>query len=273
MIVDSDHVVLPVGVTVVGGHVEDVVRGCHWPLNDTGDFVLARVGTRVDEVVRDLADAYSLPLEVARRDVLQFIWTLNALAIVNIGHDGSRLRRWVDWLVLATRLIPAASLPAPVTSRRALETGTTLRAVASALRASGSRVLTVASAVAIVLLPLAAALGGRGGEALVVVAIGVGTGLGVGLHEAGHVVTLHGVPSALVLRGRRTFVLHAPLGTCRRSLVALSGPAATVAVGLALIVAGNLLVSPLLVILGLPLAAHAFSLSALGGDGRIACGI
>lgn len=273
MIVDSDHVVLPEGVSVGGGHVEDIVRGCRWPLNETGGFVLGRAGARLDAVVREFADTYCLPLEVARRDVLQFTWTLNELAIVNIGHDGSRLRRWADWLALAARLIPAATLPAPVTVRRALDTATVSGAAASVFRASGSRVLSVSSAAAISLLPLALALDGRGAAAFVALGLGAGTGIGVGLHEAGHVVTLRGVPSALVLHGRRTFVLHAPLGAGRRSLVAFSGPATTVAVGLALIILGNLLVVPLLGMLGLPLVAHAVSLSALGGDGRTACGI
>jgi hypothetical protein len=272
MIVDSDRVVLPEGVSVGADHLEDVVRGCRWQLNNTGSFVLGRGGKQLDVVVRELADAHCLRLEVARRDVLQFIWMLNALAVVNIVHDGSRLRRWTDWLVLAARLIPAGALPAPVTTRRALDTGTMPRAVASVVRAAGPRVLSVSSAAAIVLLPLAAAFGGLG-SAVVGIGLGAGTGIGLGLHEAGHVVTLRGVPSALVLRGRRTFVLHAPVGEARRSLVAFSGPAITVAFGLVLVAAGHLLVSPLLVILGLPLIAHAVSLSALGGDGRSACGI
>jgi hypothetical protein len=273
VIVDSDHVVLPAGISVGGGHVEDIVRGCRWPLNDTGGFVLGRAGMRIDAVVRELADTYCLPLEVARRDVLQFAWALNALAIVNIGHDSSRLRRWIDWLALATRLIPAATLPAPVTVRRALDTGTVPAAVASVFRATGSRILSASSSAAIALLPLAIALGERGGAAFVALGLCAGTGIGVGLHEAGHVVTLHGVPSALVLCGRRTFVLHAPIGAGRRSLVAISGPTTAVAVGLALVITGGALVSPALVILGLPLVAHAVSLSALGGDGRAACGI
>ena len=235
MIVDSDHVVLPEGVSVGGGHVEDIVRGCRWPLNDTGGFVLGRVGTQIDVVVRELADAYCLPLEVARRDVLQFTWTLNALAIVNIVHDGSRLRRWMDWLVLAARLIPAAGASCPGHHSTGARHGNHARAVASVVRAvrvhvcSRSRVRPRSS-----LLPLAVALGGLGGAASAL-GLGAGTGIGVGLHEAGHVVTLRGVPSALVLRGRRTFVLHAPVGAGRRSLVAISGPATTVAVGLALV--------------------------------------
>ncbi len=232
MIADNDRVVLPEGVSVGVGYLEDVVRGCCWPLNDTGGFVLGRLGTQLRAVVQDLADTYSLPLEVARRDVLQFIWMLNAVAVVNIVQDGSRLRRWRDWLALTVRLLPAAALPAPVTTRRALDTRTVPRAVASVLRASASRVLSVSSAAATALLPLVAVLGGGGTTAVVSLGLAAGTGVGVGLHEAGHVVTLRGVPSALVLRGRRTFVLHAPLGETRRSLVAFSGPATAVAFGL-----------------------------------------
>ena len=273
MIVDTDRVEIPTGVSIGVGCLEDIVRGRGWPLNNAGGFVLERVGTPLDVVARELAAACCIPTDVARHDVMQFIWALNALALVNIVHRGSRLRRWTDWLVLAARLIPAAALPAPVTRRRALDTETVSRAFASVLRASGSRVLSISSVSAIALLPLVASLGGRGSAFVVAVGLGVGTGLGVGLHEVGHAITLRGVPSALVLRGRRTFVLHGAVGEVRRSLVAVAGPGLAAAVGLVPVVAGNLLVSPLLVTLGLPFVAHAVSLSALGGDGRSACGI
>ncbi len=272
MIAGSDRVVLPDGVSVHAGQVEDTVRGCRWPLNDTGGFVLLRAGAQLDEVVRELAERYGITPDVARRDVLQFVWTLNALAVINIAHRGSRLGRGKEWLLLAGRLIPAATLPVPLTRRRALDTRTVPRAAASAFLAAGPRVLTISCAALVALLPLSVGLG-AGSAVFVALGLGAGTGVGVGLHEAGHAVTLRGIPSALVLRGRRTFVLHAPLGDARRSLVALAGPAITVVLGLALIAAGSLLVSPALVILGLPLIAHAVSLSVLGGDGRSACGI
>ena len=273
MIVESDRVDLPSGVSVDGGYVEDVVRGCSWPLNDSGAFVLGCVGTPLDAVVRDLAGTFSLPLDVARRDVLRFIWMLNSVALVNVVHGGSRLRRCSDWLGLAARLVPAGALPTPLARRRSLDTRSVPRALVSSLRAAGSRVIAVATGSTIALLPLSAALGGRGDAYALVLALGAGTGLGLGLHEAGHVVSLRGIPSALVLRGRRTFVLHAPLGSRRRSLVALAGPAGVVAVGLALVAGGAAIVAPSLVVFGLPLTSHALSLTVVGGDGRAACGI
>ena len=82
-----------------------------------------------------------------------------------------------------------------------------------------------------VALQLAAVAGAAGSVFLLAIALGAGTGIGLGLHEAGHVASLRGVPSALVLRGRRTFVLHAPVGERRRALVALCGPGVVVMVG------------------------------------------
>jgi hypothetical protein len=112
-----------------------------------------------------------------------------------------------------------------------------------------------------------------GGGVTVTFALGLGTGIGLGLHEGCHVASLRGVPSALVLRGRRTFVLHAPVGAGRRALVAVAGPVVVTLLGVALAGGGSVLASPCLVILGLPLAAHALALTVVGGDGRVACGI
>ena len=273
MIVDKDHVDLPSGVSMSNGHLEDVVRGRSWPLNESGAFVLGRAGRPLEAVVRELAEAFGLPLDVARLDVLRFVWALNALALVNVVQSGSRLRRSADWLGLAARLVPAGALPTPIARRHPLDTGGVPRAVVGSLRATGFRVVIIAAASTAALLPLAAAMGGQGDILALALALGAGTGIGVGLHEAGHVASLRGVPSALVLHGRRTFVLHAPLGPGRRSLVAISGPGVAVAAGLVLVVSGAAVVAPSLVILGLPLSAHALSLTVVGGDGRSACGI
>jgi len=273
MIADSDRVDLAWGVSLTDAQLADVVRGCSWPLNNSGVFILERVGRRLDVVVRELAEVFDVPLDVARFDVLQFIWTLNALALVNVVQSGSHLRRAADWLSLALRLAPAGALPTPITRRLPLDTGSALGGIASSLRASVSRVIGIAAASAIVLLPLAVIVGGSGRFGSLAVALGVATGIGVGLHEAGHVASLRGVPSALVLRGRRTFVLHAPVGPVRRSLVAVAGPAVVTATGLALVVLGAAGSEPSVVVIGLPFAAHALSLTVIGGDGRAACGI
>ena len=232
MIAETDRVDLPPGVSISGRQLADVVRGCSWPLNESGAFVLGRAGRPLGVVVRELAEAFDLQLDVARLDVLRFVWTLNAVALVNVVRSGSRLRRSADWLGLALRLVPAGAFPTPVSRRRPLDTGSVRRGVVSSFRASGSRVVAVATASTTLLLLLAAALGGGGSFLALAVALGACTGVGVGLHEAGHVASLRGVPSALVLHGRRTFVLHPPLGTSRRALVALCGPGTVVGIGL-----------------------------------------
>jgi len=273
VIAESDSVDLASGVSLSNAHLADVIRERSWPLNESGAFILERVGHRLDIIVRELAETFGVPLDVARFDVLQFIWTLNALALVNIIQSGSRLRRVTDWLGLAARLAPAGALPTPITRRSPLDTGSALRGAASSLRASISRVIAIAAASTLALLPLAAIVGGSGRFGSLALALGIATGTGVGLHEAGHVASLRGVPSALVLRGRRTFVLHAPLGPVRRSLVAVAGPAVAAAAGIALVAIGAAGSQPSIVILGLPLAAHALSLTVIAGDGRAACGI
>jgi hypothetical protein len=273
MIAESDRFDLASGVSLSSRHLADVVRGCSWPLNSSGAFVLERAGDRLDAVVNELAAAFDLPLDVARFDVLQFVWTLNAQALVNVRQGGTRIRRLADWLGLALRLAPAGSLPTAITRRRALDTGSTLGGFASSLRASISRVTAVAAAATVASLPVTSLIVGPGRAGTLAVALGIATGVGVGLHEAGHVAALRGVPSALVLRGRRTFVLHARLGPARRSFVAVAGPGVAVSAGLALVGLGAAVSEPSLVIPGLPLVAHAFSLTVIGGDGRAACGI
>lgn len=271
MIADTDTLAFAAGVTYRGDRLEDSVRGSAWPLNGSGAFVLARAGDPLGQIVRELAVAFALPAETARRDVLRFVWYLNALALVNIEREGSRVRRLVDWLQLAARLAPAGVVPGAVSRRHALDTESVPRAVASSLRAVLPRVIVITALSTIVAVQLAAALGTRG-IALSLV-LGVGTGVGLGLHEVAHVASLRSVPSALVVRGRRTYVLHAAVPPSRRAFVALAGPLVVVALGVALVLGGTVLAAPSLVILGCPFAAHALSLTVVGGDGRIACGV
>ena len=136
-----------------------------------------------------------------------------------------------------------------------------------------ARILAIAGGSTAALLPLAATMSGSSGVGSLALALGVATGLGVGLHEAGHVASLRGIPSALVTRGRRTYVLHAAVGPARRSLVAFAGPALSATTGLALVVVGASGAEPAIVCLGLPFAAHALSLTVIAGDGRAACGL
>ena len=267
MIAASDTVSLAPGVGLGQGALEDRVRGHAWPLNSSGAFVLARAGR---PVVRELAEAFSLPVEVARADVLHFVWLLNGLALVNVESQMSRPRRFTEWLQLAVRLAPAGTMPAPVARRRALDTRTARRAFVSSLAATLPRACLVASAATVLAVHFAVILGaGLVGPVL----IGLGTGLGLGLHEAAHAALLRGVPSALVIRGRRTYVLHAPVTPGRRAAVALGGPLAVSALGVGLVLGGIVAAAPALAAAGWPLAAHALALTVAGGDGRVACGL
>jgi len=269
MIADTDTLALAPGVVLQDGQLADVVRGDAWPLNGSGAFVLARTDRPVGQIVREIADAFSLPLETARGDVLRFAWYLNALALVNVERRGTRVRRLADWVVLAARLAPAGALPVAVARRRALDTRTVFRAVASSLTATLPRVVAVAVVSTALAMQFSVVVGALG--LVVPLVLGIATGVGLGLHEAAHVASLRGVPSALVTRGRRTYVLHAAVSPTRRSVVALAGPLTVAALGVALALGGAALGAPSLTIAGCPLAAHALSLTIVGGDGRIAC--
>ena len=73
--------------------------------------------------------------------------------------------------------------------------------------------------------------------------------------------------------GARTRVLHAAIAPSRRALVAVGGPLVVAALGLALVLGGELTTTPAATIAGCPLAAHALALTVVGGDGRVACGL
>jgi len=266
-----DTITLAPGVSVRAGRLEDRVRSESWPLNASAVFVLERAGRPLGETVSAFAKAFQLPFERAREDVLRFVWELNGLALVNVERSGSRIRRVREWLALAARLAPAGAVPAAVTRRRALDTRSTGRALVSCLVAVSSRVAAVAGIAAALTAQVAVAAGPSGlGAALVV---GASTGLGLGLHEAAHAALLHGVPSALVTRGRRTSVLHAAVPPTRRMIVAVGAPLGVALIGILAVGTGSFAALPLLVVAGCPLTAHALALTVVGGDGRVACGL
>ncbi len=271
MISDTDTLALPCGVALEGGRLSDTVRGTSWPLNGSGAFVLARSDRPVGETVNELAEAFSVPLETARRDVLGFLCTLNALALVNVERHETRLRQIAAWLQFASRLAPTGALPVALARRRPLDTRSVFLAVSSAIRASSARVSTIAVGATVVAIHVSVVGGAPALSAPL--ALGMATGVGLGLHEAAHVAALLGVPSALVTHGRRTRVIHAAVGASRRSIVALAGPLAVAALGVGLIIGGTALGMSTVTIAGCPFAAHALALTVVGGDGRAVCGV
>jgi hypothetical protein len=271
MIASSDALVLPGGVAVSGCILSDDVRGESWPLNETGAFVLEQAGRPLGETVGELARASGRSRDAVRRDVLRFVWSLNALALVNLRRSGSRRRRLLDWLGLVARLVPAGAWPASVTRRRPIDTSGGVRAVATCLVALLPRMLAVAGFGFLLAIPIALpATSEHVGTAALVASA---TALGLGLHEAAHAALLRGVPSALVTCGRHTYVLHRRLTARRRAAVALAGPLFVAGLGAVWVAAGSAAAAPWLTAGGCPLAAHAFALTVACGDGRAACGL
>jgi Coenzyme PQQ synthesis protein D (PqqD) len=271
MLGPGDRLVLAAGVRLTGVTLADDVRGSAWPLNATAAFVLEREGHALGEIAEDVAAAFALPADRARSDVLAFAWQLNRLTLANIERPRGRLRHLLAWVALALRLLPAAALPPAAARRRHLDTTTPARAVRSVVRAAWARSVTIGALTAIGVL----SIGLPAGTAAFLPALAAGAGMaaGVTLHEAAHAAALQGVPSALVVQGRRTYVLHAATGSVRRALVALAGPLAVCALGLLLMVAASIIASPALALAGGPLCAHATGLTLLGPDGRSACGL
>ena len=270
MIAATDTVALAPGVDVREELLRDAVRGHEWPLNRSGAFVLERSGRPLGEVAGELAEAFSLSASDARRDVLRFVWQLNHLALVNIERTASSLGQLVEWLSLAARLAPAGTVPAAVTRRRAIDTRSAAHALASTFKAVLPRVGVVATVATVLAVHVALIIGSG---LTVPLLVGLATGIGLGLHEAAHAALLRGVPSALVVRGARTRVLHAAVAPRRRIVVAVGGPLAVAALGLALVLGGVVATSPAAAIAGCPFAAHALALTVAGGDGRVACGL
>jgi hypothetical protein len=262
-LVDAIH--LPSGVRLDGSSLVDDARDARFPANDTALFVLRRTGQPLGSIAAELARRHDLDPERARDDVLRFALSLNALQLVNVVRGGSLMRWLTAWLRLVARLAPAGVLPPAIARRTDLDTSSPLRAAFGAVRALSRRAACLATAAALVAAPGQLTPGA--------LALALGVGLGLVVHEAGHAALLAGVSAALVVTGLRTYVLHRPLPPGRRSLVALAGPCAAAALGIALIGVAWLVGVPELALAGCAPAAHAIGLTAATADGRAACGL
>lgn len=271
MLEAADRIVLADGVALRGDRLEDDVCRTSWPVNAAGALVVVGDGDPLGEIAERVAAAYALPVERARADVLAFVWQLNRLGLANVDRPRGRARHAAAWLRLAVRLLPAGVLPPVTVRRRALDTSSTGRALVSVGRSLAGRCAALALGAAV----LGAHLGLAAGRPSLIAPAVIGTAVGGALaaHEAAHAVALLGVPSALVARGARVSVVHAPTGAVRRALVALAGPGAVAAGGVAVLAVAVALGSPDLAAAGAPAALHASALSVLASDGRTACGL
>lgn len=265
----DDTLLLPDGVSLVEGAVEDTARGERFAANAAAAIILEGSGSSLERAADRLARQWELPAERARQDVLQFAWQLNRLFLANVAP--ARVRRARGWARLAVRRLPTGSLPPLASSRRAVDTRSAPRAVLSAARGLAAPAILISTLVTLVAAHLALLAGSI--QLGLPVAIGSATGAAFVLHESGHAAALVGVPSALVLSGARAFVLHPPLPAGRRLFVALAGPAVTTTIGVGAVSIGEAVGIQAIVVAGIPLAAHALSVTMLGSDGRTACGL
>ncbi len=271
MLEPADRIVLAEGVTVCGESLVDGICRTSWPLNASAALVVGSDGHPLGEIAERVAAAYALSVERARADVLAFGWQLNRLGLANVERPRGRAHHAAAWLRLAMRLLPAGALPPLTVRRRALDTRSARRAVVSAGRGLARR-CTVLALVATALGAHVGVVAGRP-SLLVPVLVGIAVGAGLLAHEAAHAAALSGIPSALVVRGTRVSVVHAPTGAVRRVLVACAGPAAVSVAGAVLLALAVVLDSSGLVAAGLPAATHALALTVLASDGRTACGL
>lgn len=271
MLETADRVVLADGVALQGESLVDGVCRTSWPVNAAGALVVGGDGRPLGEIAERVAAAYALPVARARADVLAFVWQLNRLGLANVERPRGWARHAAAWLCLAVRLLPAGVLPPVTVRRRPLDTSSAARAVVSVSRALAGRSVALALGAAV----LGAHVGVVAGRPSLLApgVVGVAVGAGLVAHEAAHAVALLGVPSALVVRGTRISVVHAPTGAARRALVALAGPGVVAFAGVMALVIAGALDSPGLAAAGAPAALHAAALTVLASDGRTACGL
>jgi hypothetical protein len=266
MLGPEDALVLAPGVGVAGAALVDDVRGASYPVNETGLFVLERVGRPLEATVAELARHAGIDTERARADVLRFAFALNRELLANVAWGRSGPSRLWGWLRLAVRLVPTGMVPPSVARRSALDTSSAFRSTAGVVVALRVRCAAIGAG--------AAVLGALGRPTVAAVALAAGVVLGLAVHEIGHVAVLGGgVAAALVVCGLRTYVLHGPVGPARRRRVAAAGPAAAALLGVGAVTAAWLANAPGLAPAGGALAAHALGLTVATADGRAACGL
>ena len=259
MIVDrADLLVLPPGVEVRGLELHDRARAASWPLNESGAFVLSQSGSALGTIAARLAVSHALDPAEALRDVAAFAEGLNDRLLLNV-----LVRRRGSLALLALRLAALGLAPSAPARRLHVDSRSRLRAAATTARGLAGRAGRWAAAAGALGLPL-------GATPALAVAAGVGGALL--LHEAAHAAALSGVPCALVLQRGRTAILHPPLDR-GRDVVALAGPALTVAVGVLTLTAASVFAWEALVLMAAPFGANALGLTVATSDGRSACGL
>ena len=269
MLSPADVLVLPEGVRVDGNALVDEVRLESFALNAAGHDVVANDGRPLAGAVADLRSRWGLSQEQAERDVLAFAWVLNRVFLANVRRVGSPVRRLLDWLLLAARLLPLGIAPPVLNRRYALDTSSYWSSLQGTVAAVWRRCLGVCLGGLGASLPL---LVGASASAVVTwVVVGVAAGTAIASHEVGHALALRGIPAALVSSGLALSVLHAASSRRRAAVIGICGPALPSAIAVLVttlaLPAGSLSAG----MASCPFAAHALTATLAGRDGRSAC--
>lgn len=250
MIRPEDVVRLPAGVRLTERGLEDDVRGAVYPLNASARLVLEHAGLTIGEIAARVAREHGEAEEQVVADLVRFCATQNARLLLEVEPRGRLLPRA---LALAARgLVPAWP-------RRRCR----LRDAAAPLARAAAVAATPVALVTLLLVQ-------RPADAF---ALGAAVALGVVVHEAGHALVLRGHPACLAVAGLRLTILHRPVPPPRRCAVAAAGPAAAVALGVAVLGVGWGTVAGEAALAGSALTAHALALTVAAADGRAACGL
>jgi hypothetical protein len=266
----SDVLELPRGVRHEPGRLVDDVSGVAHPTNATADAILVLGRVRLCDAVTLLVERFRLPPEEARRDVLAFAHALNAAGLANVACASRIARARARLLALVLGALLGRVPPAPV-RRLPVRTVGRSRGVLGVVAALAPRAGVLALVGALLLLVCGAVVGAASPGIAAVVAVSLGASLV--LHEAAHVAAVAPRPCALLLVGRRTSVLHAPVPGRRGVVVALAGPVLLGMLGLVLAVWAVQAASFVALLAACPPAGHVLAATVASVDGRLACGL
>lgn len=266
----ADAIELPRGVRHEPGRIVDDVCGVAHPTNATADAILVLGRVRLCDAAALLVERFRLPPDEARRDVLSFAYALNAAGLANVSCASriAHLRARVLALFLGALL---GRVPRTPVRRLPVGTAGPSRGVLGVAVALAPRAGALALGGALLLLACGAVVGVASPGTAVVVAGSLASSLI--LHEAAHVAMLAPRPCALLLVGRRTSVLHAPVNGRRAVVVALAGPVLLGLLGLVLALWAVHSASFVALLAACPPAGHALGATVASIDGRLACGL
>jgi hypothetical protein len=263
VIAAHDRIALPPSVERRADGVYDHVRGVTLRLNTTGAVIVD--ASTPAAASRALRHAFAVDEARALTDAIGFCAELNERLLLNVSPVRGAPALALRWVAHLPFMLPARTLPRVPARRRHVDTSSLRTILVTGVRATLPFALLVSVGAFVV---ASLVLGGLGAASTsMTLALAIAIGAGVVLHELGHLALLRGVPTCVVTRGARLWLLHRALDRRHEAVVAAAGPT------VALAIAGLLLALPglLATVAGLALSLHALGFTVLTADGRTIC--